>query len=376
MANDDAALQPPTEPPLWVRFIHHRVALIASFDVLFIIVVGSLRPGFVGWPNIVALCDSMSLPAIVLVPATMLLAAGRFDLSPDGVSAASGVVAGEMMTHLAHTVLISSLAVVAGLLVGVVFGLTNGWLIERVGINPLIATLGTWWIAAGIALGIEQGGNSFGLGPKFDAFGGTRIGGLLIEDWVAIPVLVIGGIVLAYRRSGAHMFATGGNREAARRNGIHIHGIVIWLYVFSGVAAAFAGVVFASRLDSSTTNPFNGLALQVIASAVIGGSSLLGGKGTVIGAFLGLLLLQMITSATVFLAVSPYWEQAITGTILLVAVYGDIQSAREGRQASSGRGRGSLFRFMTARPARVFKVATATVTACRLVWTYWGSPEG
>ena len=350
VANDDAALQAPTEPPLWVRFIHHRVALIASFDVLFIIVVGSLRPGFVGWPNIVALCDSMSLPAIVLVPATMLLAAGRFDLSPDGVSAASGVVAGEMMTHLAHTVLISSLAVVAGLLVGVVFGLTNGWLIERVGINPLIATLGTWWIAAGIALGIEQGGNSFGLGPKFDAFGGTRIGGLLIEDWVAIPVLVIGGIVLAYRRSGAHMFATGGNREAARRNGIHIHGIVIWLYVFSGVAAAFAGVVFASRLDSSTTNPFNGLALQVIASAVIGGSSLLGGKGTVIGAFLGLLLLQMITSATVFLAVSPYWEQAITGTILLVAVYGDIQSAREGRQASSGRGRGSLFRFMTAAP--------------------------
>ncbi len=350
VANDDAGLQPPTETPLWVRFMHHRVALIASFDVLFIIIVGSLRPGFVGWPNIVALCDSMSLPAIVLVPATMLLAAGRFDLSPDGVSAASGVVAGEMMTHLAHTVLVSSLAVVAGLLVGVVFGLTNGWLIERVGINPLIATLGTWWIAAGIALGVEQGGNSFGLGPKFDAFGGTRIGGLLIEDWVAIPVLVIGGIVLAYRRSGAHMFATGGNREAARRNGIHIHGIVIWLYVFSGVAAAFAGVVFASRLDSSTTNPFNGLALQVIASAVIGGSSLLGGKGTVAGAFLGLLLLQMITSATVFLAVSPYWEQAITGTILLVAVYGDIQSAREGRQASSGRGRGSLFRFMTAHP--------------------------
>ena len=376
MANDDAGLQPPTETPLWVRFIHHRVALIASFDVLFIIIVGSLRPGFVGWPNIVALCDSMSLPAIVLVPATMLLAAGRFDLSPDGVSAASGVVAGEMMTHLAHTVLVSSLAVVAGLLVGVVFGLTNGWLIERVGINPLIATLGTWWIAAGIALGVEQGGNSFGLGPKFDAFGGTRIGGLLIEDWVAIPVLVIGGIVLAYRRSGAHMFATGGNREAARRNGIHIHGIVIWLYVFSGVAAAFAGVVFASRLDSSTTNPFNGLALQVIASAVIGGSSLLGGKGTVTGAFLGLLL-----------ASDDHQCHGIPGRIAILGAghYRDDPARRRlrrhtisARRTSSELGTRARLPFPVhdGTPARVFKVATATVTACRLVWTYWGSREG
>ncbi|HTW97535.1 MAG TPA: ABC transporter permease [Acidimicrobiales bacterium] len=321
-------------PALWQRVIRHRVALIAAFDIVFIAVVGGLRPGFVSGANIVAMCDSMALPAIVLVPATMLLAAGRFDLSPDGVSAASGVVVGEMLSHLGHGDLMTAFAVAAGLATGLGFGLANGILVERVGINPLIATLGSWWVAAGIALGVEQGGNSFGLGAAFDSLGGTRAGGLLVEDWFAIPVLVIGGLLLAYRKSGAHIFATGGNREAARRNGIRIGRIVIRLYVASGVASALAGIVFASRLDSATTNPFNGLALQVIASAVIGGASLMGGKGTIAGAFLGLLLLQMITSATVFLAISPYWEQTITGAILLIAVYGDIQAAREGKGPS------------------------------------------
>ena len=163
---------------------------------------------------------------------------------------------------------------VIGLGVGVLFGLTNGILVERVGLNPLIVTLGTWWIGAGMALGLSNGSNAFGFPQIFNDLGQVSFLGLPISDWYAVPVFIIGALLLSYTRFGSHVFATGGNRDAARLNGVQVRHIGIGLFVASALASAIAGVVFAARLDSATINPFTGLALQVIAACVIGGFQL------------------------------------------------------------------------------------------------------
>lgn len=301
--------------------LFHRATLMAILDGLLVLGVGIAHPDFASWSNFSSMFDNMALPAIVLVPTVFLLGAGRFDLSPDGVSALAGIVAGEVMVH---TGLGTGGGIIAGLLVGAGFGLLNGVLVERVGLNPLIVTLGTWWLAAGAALGITKGSDLVQFPNAFQNIGGATVGGMTITTWYAIPILAVGALLLAFTRAGAHVLASGGNREAARLNGVRVKRIGIMLFVASAVASAFAGVMFAGRLNSATSNPFTGLALQVIASSVIGGSSLYGGKGTIVGALLGLLLLNLISDSTIYLGISTYWEQAITGGVLLLAVYGDV----------------------------------------------------
>jgi ribose transport system permease protein len=320
-----AMTRPLPDARTWRNLLLHRATLIAALDAVVVIGVGIAQPSFLSWSNFSSLFNNMALPAIVLVPNVFLLGAGRFDLSPDGVSALSGVVSGEI---LIHTGLGTAGGIVAGLAVGVAIGVVNGVLVERTGLNPLIVTLGTWWIAAGTALGVTKGTDVVEFPNAFQNIGGATVGGMLITTWYAVPVLVLGALVLSFTRFGAHTLGTGGNREAARLNGIRVRRIGIGLYAASALASAFAGVMFAGRLDSATSNPFTGLALQVIAAAVIGGSSLYGGRGTVLGALFGLLLLNLISDSTIYLGISTYWEQTITGAVLLVAVYGDIVADR------------------------------------------------
>lgn len=310
------------------RIVLHRASLIAVLDLIVIGAVGLKAPHFLDWANFSTMIDNMALQAIVLVPTVFMLGAGRFDLSLDGVAALAGVIPGELIMR-DHIGTWPALAV--GVAVGAAVGLVNGVLVEKLRLNPLIVTLGTWWVCAGAALGVTKGNNASGFPQSFQDIGGLRVLGTLITSWYALPIVVIGALLLSFTRFGAHALATGGNREAARLNGIRVNRIGIALFVASAVAAALAGVFFAARLDSATVNPFNGLALQVIASAVIGGSSLYGGRGTVVGALCGLLMLNLINSATIYLGIDPYWNQAITGVVLLIAVCGEMAYERPSR---------------------------------------------
>jgi ribose/xylose/arabinose/galactoside ABC-type transport system permease subunit len=211
---------------------------------------------------------------------------------------------------------------------------TNGVLIERFGLNPLMTTLGAWWVTIGIALGATKGYTPYNFPSGFTALGQSSPGSFLIEDWYAVVFLVAAAIVLAFSKFGYHVYATGGDREAARLNGIKVMGVGITLYALSGLLSGVVGTIFAARLASAPATAFDGLALNVIAAAVIGGASLSGGRGSIVGGLLGLLLLNMLSNAAIYVGISPYWEKAISGFVLIFAVAADVIAAR--REARAG----------------------------------------
>jgi len=332
---------------IWER-LPHRTLGILFFDIVVIGITAALAPSFISSDNIVVILDNMALPAIVLVPTVFLLGAGRFDLSMDGVAALSGMVAGEVMLHGGGP----WWAIAAALAVGLFIGAVNGVLIEWLGLNPLIVTLATWWIAAGAALGVASGATLGGFSTTFTNLGQTTFAGVFVYVWYAVPILVIGTVVLGFTRVGAHVLATGGNREAARLNGLRVRQTGLVLFMASGLSASFAGVIFVARLGAATTLPYNGLALQVIAAAVIGGSSLYGGRGEVVGALLGLLLLNIISNAAIYLNISTYWTQTIIGLVLLVAVLWEVVVAWRTARRGLAQSRASAVNQISARLKR------------------------
>lgn len=302
-----------------------RVVGLVLLNIVFIVLVGSYNSDFVRIENFRVIVDNMALDCVVMVGTVLLLAAGRFDLSIDGVAALSGIVTGKLLVeHGFGTVP----AIVAGLVTGLLIGFVNGFLIERVGLNPLMTTLATWWASTGIALGLTQGYSPFGFPDSFTQIGQATFFGSMIEVYYAIVVVGVAAAILTFTRFGYHIFATGGDREASRLNGVRVDRIGILLYMVAGLLSAAAGVIFAARLSTASPVAFDGLALDVIAAAVIGGASLNGGRGSVIGGLLGLLLLNMLGNAAIYVGISPYWQKAISGVVLLVAVSGDAVAER------------------------------------------------
>ena len=310
-----------------------RIFALVAFDAAVIGLITIKNPDFIRWDNLLVILNNMALPAIAVVATVFLLSAGRFDLSIDGVAALAGIVSGKLMAgYGAGTVA----GVAAGLGVGLIVGLVNGGLIERLGLNPLVITLATWWGTAGIALGITQGNTPYGFPQSFQDLGQLESGGILITTFLAIGVSLVGCGIIAGSRFAGHAKATGGDREAARLNGVNVRRVGMTLYVASALAAAAAGILLAARLNSATGTPYDGLALDVIASAVIGGATIGGGRGSIVGGLLGLLLLNMLGNGAIYVGISPYWEKAISGLVLLLAVLRDAIAAR--RAAGGGWG--------------------------------------
>lgn len=272
----------------------------------------------------------MALEAIALCAITYLLIGGLFDLSIDGTAALSGVVAGEMMTAGIHPLL----AILAALATGATVGTVNGYAVNRMKLNPLMVTLATWWIAVGATLGITKALAPYGYPAWFQAIGQARLFGVRAFVGYAVVIVAAYSVVLRYTVTGRHIYAIGGNRRAAELCGVRADGLGIGLYVQAGLVAAFIGVVMAARLNASAPQVVDGMTLRVIAAAVIGGCSLSGGRGSIMAGLLGLVLMAVLSNATVLLGISPYWQKALIGGVLLAA----IATERLGRTSHSGGG--------------------------------------
>lgn len=324
--------------------LRKRVIALLVFEAIFVAAVGAYNPDFLRADNFRVIFDNMSLEAIAMVGTVFLLAAGRFDLSIDGVANLSGITAGLVLTNWGvHWIV----AVFVGLGTGLLVGVVNGVLIERFDLNPLITTLGTWWMTTGIALGLTKGYTPYNFPQGFNNLGQATVGSVLIEVWYAVAIVAVAGVILAFTRFGYHVYATGGDRDASRLNGIKVVGIGIILYAVSGLLSGVVGTIFAARLASAPATAFDGLALNVIAAAVIGGASLSGGRGSILGALLGLLLLNMLSNAAIYVGISPYWEKAISGGVLLIAVGADVAAAR--REARAGEARAPRRGFLSGK---------------------------
>lgn len=318
------------EKKSWLRrMLGKREVILILLNLAFILVISQLTPYFLyagnNFANFRVMLIGMAVESIVLAAMVILLVGGMFDLSVDGMVNMTAVITGALIFQGTNV----WLAIVLGFTSALVIGTVNGVAVTKLKMNPLMTTLGTWWIAQGIAFGITQGIASSSFPDIFKSLGqGESIFGIatpLVYPIILLPIIIW---LLSKTRFGYHVYATGGNREAARLHGVKVDRVTIMSFLMVAFAAALAGVVYAARLNAAVPQTVNGMNLRVIAGAVIGGCSLSGGEGSVLGGLLGLFFMTMLTNASVVLGVSPYWQMCILGVVLLAAVAADAYAKR------------------------------------------------
>ncbi|WP_254055046.1 ABC transporter permease [Kiloniella sp. EL199] len=314
----------PTKRPLLRRvlqaFVDIRELTLIVLIAVIIIVMSNVNPYFLSFSNFRAVAVGMAPTAIIVIGMAILLASGGFDLSVGSVMALSSTV----VAMLLLTGMPIPLAVICGLVLGGVVGVVNGVLVTGLGINPLIATLGTMSIARGIALVLTEGFSVSSLPASFAWIGKADIGGLPVIVLFTVLLVILFDLSVRHTRFFRQVYFIGANEKAAMLSGIHVTRVRIILYALAGVLAALAGVLLASRLMSGTPTAGNGIELQVLAAAVIGGASLRGGEGTILGAFLGVVFVALINNSMTMLAVSIYWQMIVIGGVLVTAVALDM----------------------------------------------------
>lgn len=291
---------------------------------------------FLSQENTLNVLRQISVNLCLSVGLTLIILCGGIDLSVGSVLAFSGAVAagllkdGIALPALGVVVQFTAFgACLAGLLVGASLGWFNGWVITRFKLPPFVATLGMLSIARGLTQLWTKGFPITGLGADFGFIGTGRWLGVPTPVWVSALVVAFGVVLTRHLALGRYVYAVGGNETAARFTGLNIRTIKLAVYTLGGALAGVAGLLLTARLDSATPNAGIGYELDSIAAVVIGGTSLSGGRGSVLGTVLGCLIIGVLNNGLVLLEVSPFWQQVIKGVVILVAVALDKMSARE-----------------------------------------------
>jgi len=307
---------------LWT-LVRFREAGISIFILVLVATVTVRAPSFLTVDNFKDILLNISILTIVALAQTMVIITHGIDLS---VSSMIGLVA--MMVAFVvkqNPEIPVSLAVVLGMTLGAVLGSFNGLIITYGNVPPIIATLGTLSIYRGLVFFYSQGTwiNSFELPAAFKFLSkGTPLG-LPNMVIIALIVAVIVYYFLNHTRTGRDIFAVGSNPDAAQYSGIRKQRIIFLVYLLSGVLAGLAAVLWVSRFESAQTNTALGFELQTVAASVVGGVSISGGVGTVPGVMLGALLLGIIQNSLTLIRISPFWQLAAQGLLILFAVISD-----------------------------------------------------
>lgn len=295
--------------------LDQRVLLVIVIVVL-VTVVGIINPKFVTPQNIVSIFQQISVLGVLTMCMCMLLISGGIDLSIGNMMTLSGVVVATLLKNGAGI----GVAACAGILAAILCGLFNGLIIAKFRVLPLIITLGTSQVFYGIAL-IIAGGSFLQFANKLDFMRKVKLFDFL-PLMVIFMLLIVAfmHVLLTRTRFGRRIVATGGNEKNAFLSGIDVDLYKIITYGVSGGIVAIAGLIFAARLNSITASAGSGYELQALVAVVIGGVTFEGGRGTVLGAFLGCLLTGIISNALDILGVDAYVKIVITGLIIVIAV--------------------------------------------------------
>lgn len=266
--------------------------------------------------NITAIFVQMSVIAIIAVGQTMVIITAGIDLSVSSVVALAGVLSTMVVVNDHFGI---ALGMLIGVLVGGAVGLLNGLLVTVARLPAFIATLGTLSMVGGIALLITNG-QPIAAPISFDALGTGHVGPLAAPIFVMILVALGGWFILARTTLGRSAYAIGSSYETARLSGIRVNRVLVSIYVIQGLVAGLGGVIVASRVVTGDPSAGMNYNLDAIAAAVIGGASLFGGEGTVIGALIGALLMELIANGSDLLNISNFWQDFILGAVIIAAV--------------------------------------------------------
>lgn len=294
---------------------------LVAFAIVFLCVDRTfLRPN-----SMAAMLRAVAFIGVIAVGQTWLMVAGEIDLSVGSVAGLSTVVAAWTMKHAG---LPMELGLVAGLATGALAGLCNGVIAIRLGIPAFIATLGMLYIARGLNYLLCKGYPIYPLPERLTAFGKAEPCGVSWAFLILVATVLVGDFFLRKTVFGRKVLATGGNAEVARIAGISTNAVKINCYVLTGMLAALAGMLLMAQLNVGQPEIGQGWELDVIASVVIGGVSLFGGVGTVVGTFLGLLIMQVVRSGLVVSGVNTHWQTVAVGVIMIAAVGVDLLRRR------------------------------------------------
>jgi ribose transport system permease protein len=281
---------------------------------------------FLSFRNLLNVLDQVTVLGILSVGMTAVIILGGIDLSVGSVLAFSMMIMG-WLSHDMNLPL--AIAAVLALLIGAFCGWVNGLLVTRAKLPAFIATLSMMTIARGLANIITDGRQIVGYPDWFDSFATLRYFGFLsLTVALAIVLVVASWIFLRYRAAGRALYAIGGSAEVARLAGIRVRQMTTWVYVVSGLLSGLAGIVLASRLDSSQPSAGLGYELDAIAAVVIGGASLSGGVGGIGGSVVGVLIIGVLHNGLNLTGVSPFIQQIIIGVVIALAVSSDTLRRR------------------------------------------------
>lgn len=300
----------------------------AAVLIALAVLLSAISPAFRDPQNLINILQQVTVNAILALGMTMVIFTGGIDLSVGSVVAFSGIVMGILVIDLGVN---PWLAALLGIALGSVCGTINGLLISRFKLQPMIATLGMMSIARGAALTLAGGRTISGYPPGFTWLGNGTIPGTTIPVQIVFMLLlyVIAYYFMRYRRFGRALYSVGGNEEATRLSGINVFKYKTLAYTVSGALAGIASVVLVAKLNSAQSIAGQDYELDAIASAVIGGASLLGGKGSIWGTLMGALIIGVIRNGLNLLNVSSYLQKLIIGFIILIAVLVDAFRNRE-----------------------------------------------
>jgi ribose/xylose/arabinose/galactoside ABC-type transport system permease subunit len=326
-----------TVPPQEAQTMQQRVLrqmrsglgpLIAAL-VLICIALSLASPEFLTTSTLTNIMVQVSVVGIAAVGGTFVIITSGIDLSVGSLVALCGMVAATVMAGASpDAVGLGVAGLMIALATGALVGALNGFGIAWLRLVPFIVTLAMMAMGRGLTLAISDGRTKFDFPTVFTAFGAKTVAGLPAPMIVMLAVFVIGHVLLRKTEFGHQVFAVGGNKEAARLAGIPVNRVIFLTYMLAGVTAAIAGIVLAGRLNSALPSAANGLELQVIAGVVIGGTSLAGGRGSIVGTFIGVVLIGVINVGLSLLGVNPFWTQFIQGGVILAAVLLDALSQR------------------------------------------------
>jgi ribose transport system permease protein len=294
------------------------IALAAFFSVL--------RPDAFPTPaNAINMATNASVLLVLAVGSRYVILTGGIDLSINGVLVFSGVIAAMAMVALGgDNPLVLLVGLACGTAAGMAWGFLNGLLVAKAKIPPLIVTLGTMGMSLGFALLLTRGVDISDVPDSLVlTVGSGRVAGIPILVIITTAVFVIGTLVLAYTRFGRYTYAVGSSREACRRASIDVSGHLIKVYTAAGLLSGLAGYLSLARFATTTLGGHSTDNLQVIAGVVIGGTSLFGGSGGLIGTLIGIIIPVMLLDGFVVLGLPPFWQQVAVGAVLIVAVYFD-----------------------------------------------------
>ncbi|ESW74155.1 sugar ABC transporter permease [Mesorhizobium sp. LSJC285A00] len=298
-------------------------------------------PNFLSTANLILMSKHVALNAFLAMGMTFVIITGGIDLSVGSIVGLCGMVAGYFVLNgidlqFGYTIYFNVVEIaLITLAVGILIGAVNGLLITRLNVAPFIATLGVLYVARGLAL-LSSDGRTFPnlvgkpeLGTTgFGFLGAGRLLGLPVAIWILIVVALAAAYLTKYTPLGRHIFAVGGNERASRISGVRVNMVKMFVYMFSGFCAAIVGLIISSELMASHPATGESFELNAIAAAVLGGTSMSGGRGTIGGTIVGAFVIGILSDGLVMMGVSSFWQMVIKGLVIIVAVVVDQAQRR------------------------------------------------